>query len=339
MSSFRFAVTGAIAAFAIVFGGQQASAQQASGQFYGYASEQAPMPSGQDQYGGGRSPSRDVGCQVDICSPSHACYAEYPAPAEGESDVPERLRHRVGPSPVKPTCHVTIYRNHYVPIKVEQHPDACPAREHPGEVEGDPLPVRLPSRHVELPARPVGQPATGQPAGERLGRPNSPLAEVAPRPRPRLRPRPANAPRSAGSGWRSRASMASASSGRTASGSSTRPASVRPCRRGSRSTPAPTTAVERDRRPVDRFVSGLAIAPRPADERGPGPCLEGVTVSIRRRAVRMRITPRGGPRPLVTTAPPKTHPITLRTGRRPLTPDDRGVAGPHSRRVSIEAHD
>ncbi len=122
MSPFRFAVTGAIAAFAIVFGGQHATAQQASGQFYGYASGQAPMPSGQDQYGGHACHVDMVGCQVHICSPKPCHNVNIPLPPREhptcqnayviESDLP----------PWKPTCHVTVYRNHYVPIKVNHIP-------------------------------------------------------------------------------------------------------------------------------------------------------------------------------------------------------------------------
>jgi hypothetical protein len=122
MSSFRFAVSGAVATFALVFGGQQASAQQASGQFYGYASKQAPMPSGQDQYGGAGCHVEMVGCQVHICSPKPCHNVNIPLPPREhptcqnayviESDLP----------PWKPTCHVTVYRNHYVPIKVNHIP-------------------------------------------------------------------------------------------------------------------------------------------------------------------------------------------------------------------------
>jgi len=125
MSSFRFAVTGAIAAFAIVFGGQHASAQQASGQFYGYASGQAPMPSGQDLHGGQGGQGCQVerlGCNVYICPPP-ACHApniqlpprENPTCQNAyvlESDLP----------PWKPTAPITVYRNHYVPIKVNHIP-------------------------------------------------------------------------------------------------------------------------------------------------------------------------------------------------------------------------
>ena len=121
MSSIRFVVTGAIAAFAIVFGGQHASAQQASGQFYGYASGQAPMASGQDQYGGQGCHVDKVGCNVQVCpQPCHNVNIPLPPREQPtcqnayviESDLP----------PWKPTVPITVYRNHYVPIKVNHIP-------------------------------------------------------------------------------------------------------------------------------------------------------------------------------------------------------------------------
>jgi len=122
MSSFRLAVTGAIAAFALVFGGQNASAQQASGQFYGYASGQAPMPSGQDQYGGHGCQVEKYGCNVHICPPP-ACHApNIPLPPRENPTCQNAYVIESDNAPWKPTMPLTVYRNHYVPIKVNHIP-------------------------------------------------------------------------------------------------------------------------------------------------------------------------------------------------------------------------
>ncbi len=181
MSPFRFAVTGAIAAFAIVFGGQHASAQQASGQFYGYPSGQAPMPSGQDQHGGHGCQVDMVGCQVHICSPKPCYNVNIPLPPREhptcqnayviESDLP----------PWRPTTQVTVYRNHYVPIKVNHIP-----------TDVQPVDILVKWREIhylcdcppgtsDCPHIPSGSPQQGSPqAGASVvPTPNSPLLNAA----------------------------------------------------------------------------------------------------------------------------------------------------------------
>ncbi len=121
MSSFRFAVVGAIAAIAIVFGGQQASAQQASGQFYGYASGQGPMPSGQDQYGGHGCQVDKVGCNVQVC-PQPCHNVNIPLPPREQPSCQNAYVLESDLAPWKPTTQITVIRNHYVPIKVNHIP-------------------------------------------------------------------------------------------------------------------------------------------------------------------------------------------------------------------------
>ena len=87
MKMFRVASACAIAAMAIVTGGQQAvaqtSSQQGSGQFYGYPGKQAPQASGQGGYGGQGMPGCQVeygfGCQVVVCPPP-SCQANINVP-------------------------------------------------------------------------------------------------------------------------------------------------------------------------------------------------------------------------------------------------------------------
>ncbi len=121
MSSIRFAVIGTIAAAAIVSGGHQASAQQASGQFYGYASGQAPMASGQDQYGGHGCQLEKVGCNVQVC-PQPCHNVNIPLPPREQPSCQNAYVLESDLAPWKPTTQITVYRNHYVPIKVNHIP-------------------------------------------------------------------------------------------------------------------------------------------------------------------------------------------------------------------------
>src|SRR3954465_9253111 len=71
MRTIRLAGSGVLAALAMMIGGQQATAQEASGQFYGYPSKQAPMATGQGGSGGGAGwcNVEKWGCHVEVCPP------------------------------------------------------------------------------------------------------------------------------------------------------------------------------------------------------------------------------------------------------------------------------
>lgn len=113
MRTIRLAGSGVLAALAMMIGGQQATAQEASGQFYGYPSKQAPVASGQGQ------PTGQVdkfGCYVVPCSPVPTCHAQINVPPI--QPVPSCQTGFVIWNELPPSGErwVTIYRNHYVPI-------------------------------------------------------------------------------------------------------------------------------------------------------------------------------------------------------------------------------
>jgi hypothetical protein len=115
----------AAAALAFALGGGRANAQQATAQqpqTYGYASPQAPYPSGQS--GVACYPQR-VGCQVFVC----------PNPCQSSS-AGQAIQGQIPPIQPPPSCqaasavivqnelappvqNVVIYRNCYVPIQVQ----------------------------------------------------------------------------------------------------------------------------------------------------------------------------------------------------------------------------
>lgn len=179
MSSFRFAVTGAMATFAIAFGGQYASAQEASGQFYGYASGQAPMASGQDYHGCHACQPHKVGCHVHVCPPP-SCHPNIQIPPI----QPPPSCHAYPPiisenAPWKPTCQVTIWRNHYVPIRVEhRNTDVQPVDILVKWREIHYLCDCPPGTEVNCPHRPSGSSQQGSPQAS-VSVPNSPLLNAA----------------------------------------------------------------------------------------------------------------------------------------------------------------
>lgn len=123
MKASRMVWAGAIAAVAIVAGGERASAQHASGQYYGYASPQGPAPSGQAGHG---CFAEKIGCQVIPCPNPPACQN---ACWEVQAQLPpiqvpscQNACVIVSESAPPPPITITVYRNHYVPIKVVQAP-------------------------------------------------------------------------------------------------------------------------------------------------------------------------------------------------------------------------
>jgi hypothetical protein len=132
MNVVRFAWISAIAVAAITLGGHRASAQQ----YYGYASQQSPAPSGQAAYPcqpcqpcqGCVSPPpppcqpEHCGCQVDICPrpPCQACIPlppiEHPPACQAAPCVIDEC------APTKTPIWVTVHRNHYIPIQIVHQP-------------------------------------------------------------------------------------------------------------------------------------------------------------------------------------------------------------------------
>jgi len=132
MNVVRFAWISAIAVAAITLGGHRASAQQ----YYGYASQQSPAPSGQAAYPcqpcqpcqGCISPPPPpcqplpCGCRVDYCPPT-ACQPNGCIPDPPYFDPPGCQAACVITdecAPTKTPIWVRVYRNHYVPIRIEK---------------------------------------------------------------------------------------------------------------------------------------------------------------------------------------------------------------------------
>jgi hypothetical protein len=117
MRTFRLVWAGAIAAFAILAGGQQATAQEASGQFYGYTSQQAPLPSGQ----GSGCYVEKWGCHVEVCPPPACHNVQLPVPG---LEIPscQNAYVIVNEGPPQQPQTITVFRNHYVPIKIVTQP-------------------------------------------------------------------------------------------------------------------------------------------------------------------------------------------------------------------------
>jgi len=129
MKMIRITWVGAIAAIALAVSGQNAAAQTPQG-YYGYPSKQAPAPSGQ---GGGSS--CQPGCYVvfPCCPEKWGCCVYVCTPPSCQNAGNEILRKIPGQE--TPSCQnaitiysdaqpsspqtVTVYRNHYVPIKIQ----------------------------------------------------------------------------------------------------------------------------------------------------------------------------------------------------------------------------
>jgi hypothetical protein len=106
------------------------SGGQASAQYYGYASPQGQMPSGQ---GGNACYPERHGCQVVVCPPP--CQ---PTASGQASAASQAVLGQVPPVQPLPSCHgippivnelppqppvtVDIWRNHYVPIRIQNVP-------------------------------------------------------------------------------------------------------------------------------------------------------------------------------------------------------------------------
>jgi hypothetical protein len=134
MNVVRFAWISAIATAAIALGGHRASAQ-----YYGYASQQSPAPSGQAAYpcqpcqachGCVPTPPppcqpQKCGCDVvycppTTCQPAGGCIPNppyYPPPGcQAACEITDEC------APTKPVQWVSVYRNHYVPIRIVKTP-------------------------------------------------------------------------------------------------------------------------------------------------------------------------------------------------------------------------
>ena len=140
MNVVRFAWISAIAAAAIALGGHRASAQQ----YYGYASQQSPPPSGQAAYPcqpcqpcqGCVSPRppdcqpEQCGCQVDICprTPCQGCISPPLPPIENPPGCQAAPCVIDECAPTQTPIWVTVHRNHYIPIKIvhQQAPNVQP---------------------------------------------------------------------------------------------------------------------------------------------------------------------------------------------------------------------
>lgn len=122
MKTSRLPMWGAVAGVVFSVCGQQTIAQQATAQFYGYPSNQAPMASGQGL------PSGQGGCYVEKwgCNVSNPCppsgqNPQIPVPGlespSCQNAIP--ILNEMAPPPPRT---VTIFRNHYVPIRIQNVP-------------------------------------------------------------------------------------------------------------------------------------------------------------------------------------------------------------------------
>jgi hypothetical protein len=109
-----------IAALAIMACGQQATAQEASGQYYGYPGKQAPMPSGQGQSGHGCYVEM-WGCHVEVCPPPSCHNVNLPVPGL-ENPSCQNAYVIVTEAPPQQPQTITVFRNHYVPIRIVTKP-------------------------------------------------------------------------------------------------------------------------------------------------------------------------------------------------------------------------
>ena len=196
MKVVRFVWVSAAAAALIALGGQRASAQQ----FYGYASPQSPVPSGQaalpcqpSQGCYGCVPTTPPACQplkcgCDVvycppttCQPGAGCVTPipfYPPPGcQAACVIQDEC------APQKPVQWVTVYRNHYVPIKIVKTQS---------QYDVQPVSIQVNERIVHFlcdcapgtancPHVPTGTPQTsGTPQTTAVSQPGSkPAAEVA----------------------------------------------------------------------------------------------------------------------------------------------------------------
>lgn len=123
MTEFRLTGLGALAAMVFAAGGQVASAQQASGQYYGYGSAQAPLPSGQGYACQPNCYVEKIGCNVNYCPwppPCQNVQINVPGFEIPSCQNPYVIKSELPPS--RPPIDLVIYRNHYVPIKVVNVP-------------------------------------------------------------------------------------------------------------------------------------------------------------------------------------------------------------------------
>jgi hypothetical protein len=176
MKVVRIAWVSAAAAALIALGGQRASAQQ----YYGYASQQSPAPSPQAaipcqpcQTCQGCVPTIPPPCQplkcgCDVvycppttCQPGATCVPPIPFYAPPGCQAACLVYDECAPQ--KPVQWVTIYRNHYVPIKIVKTP---------AQVDVQPISIQVNERIVHFlcdcapgtancPHVPSGTPQTG----------------------------------------------------------------------------------------------------------------------------------------------------------------------------------